>query len=499
MDATCDQIRNPERDHDRPVNLNEMDFFSDKNCSRRTLRVLDHVKKENPRADDGLSRQFQLDTGLNLFTANTESDKSVVDDEASPNMDEKRITIKVAVLQAELERVNTENQRLRSMLNQVNNNYYALQMHIATLMQQRPKTDGREEMEKDKRPRGATVAKQLMDLGPAALPEKEEASITSSECRTVDYPRSPQTNASMTCDQPKINGAGDEAMVNGNPNNGGYRESQRIIGRKESPELADKEWVPNKTTPPETSKNLDHPTETAMRRARVSVRARSEAAMISDGCQWRKYGQKMAKGNPFPRAYYRCTMAASCPVRKQVQRCADDRTILTTTYEGNHNHPLPPAAMAMASTTSAAASMLLSGPMPGADSCSGGLLNPRTILPCSPNLATISASAPFPTITLDLTNNSNPQFLRPQPQSQFHMAFPNLLQNLALYGQPRLSGLQSSQELVSAATAAIVADPNLTAALVAAISSVVGDVRPHNSRSGVDVTGGLRNSSFVDN
>lgn len=47
----------------------------------------------------------------------------------------KLFMVQLADVRAELERINEENQRLKVTLNQVNSNYYALQMHLVSLMQ----------------------------------------------------------------------------------------------------------------------------------------------------------------------------------------------------------------------------------------------------------------------------------------------------------------------------------------------------------------------------
>lgn len=40
------------------------------------------------------------------------------------------------------------------------------------------------------------------------------------------------------------------------------------------------------------------------------------------------------------RSYYRCT-TQKCGVKKRVERWYEDPTTVITTYEGQHNHPVP--------------------------------------------------------------------------------------------------------------------------------------------------------------
>ncbi|XP_074562110.1 putative WRKY transcription factor 3 [Curcuma longa] len=64
--------------------------------------------------------------------------------------------------------------------------------------------------------------------------------------------------------------------------------------------------------------------------------------VFDDGFRWRKYGQKVVKGNSNPRSYYRCTHP-ECTVRKHIERAPNDTKIVLTTYEGHHNHEIPAA------------------------------------------------------------------------------------------------------------------------------------------------------------
>ncbi|KAK2646828.1 hypothetical protein Ddye_022023 [Dipteronia dyeriana] len=70
------------------------------------------------------------------------------------------------------------------------------------------------------------------------------------------------------------------------------------------------------------------------------VHAAGDVGISGDGYRWRKYGQKMVKGNPNPRNYYRCT-SAGCPVRKHIETAVDNTNAVIITYKGVHDHDMP--------------------------------------------------------------------------------------------------------------------------------------------------------------
>ncbi|XP_059430731.1 WRKY transcription factor WRKY24-like [Corylus avellana] len=90
------------------------------------------------------------------------------------------------------------------------------------------------------------------------------------------------------------------------------------------------------------NEGLSAPGSRTVREPRVVVQTTSDIDILDDGYRWRKYGQKVVKGNPNPRSYYKCTHPG-CPVRKHVERASHDLRAVITTYEGKHNHDVPAA------------------------------------------------------------------------------------------------------------------------------------------------------------
>ncbi|MED6125869.1 WRKY Transcription Factor, variant 2 [Stylosanthes scabra] len=196
-------------------------------------------------------------------------------------------------------------------------------------------------------------------------------------------------------------------------------------------------------------------------RVYVRTEASDTSLIVKDGYQWRKYGQKVTRDNPSPRAYFKCSFAPSCPVKKkvnptnssrkkfknvfkiasqaksvllllgliQVQRSVEDQSVLVATYEGEHNHPLPSQ---MEATSGSNRCMTIGS------------------VPCS---ASVSSSAP--TVTLDLTkskpnNNNNDSKIATKPKANSPEQVPNVL--------------------VEQMASSLTKDPNFRAALVAALS-----------------------------
>ncbi|KAI3465527.1 hypothetical protein Pfo_022190 [Paulownia fortunei] len=87
------------------------------------------------------------------------------------------------------------------------------------------------------------------------------------------------------------------------------------------------------------------------------VQTLSDVDIVNDGYRWRKYGQKLVKGNPNPRSYYRCSNAG-CPVKKHVERASHDPKLVITSYEGEHDHEMPPCRTVSQNTTGNDASVM---------------------------------------------------------------------------------------------------------------------------------------------
>ncbi|KAJ9549658.1 hypothetical protein OSB04_022201 [Centaurea solstitialis] len=116
------------------------------------------------------------------------------------------------------------------------------------------------------------------------------------------------------------------------------QDKQLSVSNPKKRKLDDRSSTINEQSSWKRPNDHEYSSNTGIRRVYVQTDPSDKTLVVKDDYQWRKYGQKVTRDNPSPRAYYKCSFAPSCPAKKKVQRSVDDAGVLVATYEGEHNH-----------------------------------------------------------------------------------------------------------------------------------------------------------------